>query len=138
MSSMRPLPVINELNKPFFDGLNNAQLLLQRCTACGHLRYPLAAICPECLNTSSTWERMSGRGKVHSTVVFHQVYNDAFADQVPYNVAIVELDEGPRLMSNVVGIAPDAVTVEQRVEVVFTKLRDDICIPQFAPVGEVQ
>ena len=70
---------------------------------------------------------------VYSTVVFHQVYNAAFADQVPYNVSIVELEEGPRLMTNVVGVDPASVKVGDAVRVVFTEIGEGTYIPQFVP-----
>jgi uncharacterized OB-fold protein len=129
----RPQPVITELNRPFFDGLATGELRLQRCDACQLLRYPIASLCPNCLGRGATWETLSGRGIVHSSVVFHQVYNPAFAGEAPYNVSIVELAEGPRLMTNVVGIEPSAVRVGQAVTAVFTRIDDGAFIPQFVP-----
>lgn len=129
----RPQPTIGDLNRPFYQALAAGELRLQRCASCGFLRYPIASICPECLGRESVWELLSGRGVVHSTVVFHQVYNPAFADQVPYNVAIVELEEGPRLMTNVVGVDPASVAVGDPVAVVFTEIGVGTYIPQFVP-----
>lgn len=129
----RPQPRIDDLNRPFYEGLAAGELRLQRCTSCGLLRYPIASICPDCLGRDAVWEKLSGRATVYSTVVFHQVYDPAFADQVPYNVAIVELDEGPRLMSNVIGVDPASVVVGDPVDVVFTEVGDGVFIPQFVP-----
>jgi uncharacterized OB-fold protein len=130
---LRPQPVISELNAPFYQSLAAGELKLQRCVACGFVRYPIALVCPECLGRESVWKRLSGRGAVHSTVVFHQVYNPAFADQVPYNVSIVELEEGPRLMTNVIGVDAASVAIGDPVEVVFTEIGDGAHIPQFVP-----
>jgi len=131
----RPQPVITDLNRPFFDGLANNELRLQRCENCHLLRYPIAIVCPNCLSRDAAWETLSGRGIVHSSVVFHQVYNAAFADKVPYNVAIVELEEGPLLMTTVVETDPSAVAVGDRVTAIFTTIGDDATIPQFVPAA---
>lgn len=129
----RPQPVVTDINRTFWDSIGQGELRLQRCISCGLLRYPIASICPNCLGRAAEWELLSGRGTVYSTVVFHQVYNQAFADEVPYNVAIVELEEGPRLMTNVIGVEPSTVRVGQPVRVVFTAVVDNATIPQFAP-----
>jgi uncharacterized OB-fold protein len=130
----RPVPVVDDLNRPFWEGVREGVLRLQRCGACRHLRYPIATVCPVCLSRDADWEQVSGRASVHSTVVFHQVYNPAFAEQGPYNVAIVELEEGPRLMSNVVGIPPSSVRVGDAVRMIATEIADGVSIPQFEPV----
>ncbi|GAA0988412.1 OB-fold domain-containing protein [Acrocarpospora macrocephala] len=126
----RPVPVVTEENRPFWEGLAEGRLLLQRCSGCGHPRYPIALVCPRCLSKEHGWEAMSGRGTVFSSVVFHQVYHPAFADRVPYNVAMVELDEGPLIMTNVVGT--DQVTVGMPVQVIFTAIEGAV-IHQFVP-----
>lgn len=131
----RPQPVIGELNKPFYDALAIGELQLQRCDQCGRLRYPIASICPNCLSADATWEAMSGNGTVYSSIVFHQVYNQAFADQVPYNVAIIELAEGPRLISNVIGIPASDVKVGDAVTFVSTAIGDGAYLPQFVPAS---
>ena len=130
-SSTKPLPELSEENRPFWDGCRAGELRMQRCSACGHLRYPIAPLCPACLDEAHEWEALSGRGEVYSYVVFHQVYNQAFADDVPYNVALIQLDEGPRMFSNVVGVPNDAVSVGDRVVVVFDPATEEITIPRF-------
>src|SRR5690606_6778245 len=129
----RPLPTITDLNRPFWEGAAQGELRLQRCTVCGHLLYPIGSLCPVCLSRELRWERMSGRGTVHATVVFHQVYHQAFADEVPYNVSIVEVEEGPHLMTNVVGIPPSDVKVGQEVQVMFAEIADGVFLPRFEP-----
>lgn len=129
----RPLPTPTDLTGPFWSGLADAELRLQRCAACGHLRNPIATVCPECLSAEYTWEPMSGRGTVFATIVFHQVYHQAFATEVPYNVSVVELDEGPHLLSNVVGPPPGEVRVGDRVAVTFTEIEPGVTIHQFRP-----
>lgn len=130
----RSQPVITDLNRPFFDAAAAGRLQLQRCAACRHLRYPIASLCPKCLDRESTWETLSGRATVHSSIVFHQVYDAAWASEVPYNVAIVRLEEGPLLMTNVVGIAPSEVVVGMPVTALFTDI-GTASIPQFTPAS---
>jgi Predicted nucleic-acid-binding protein containing a Zn-ribbon len=74
---------------------------------------------------------VSGRGKVFSFVTFHRVYHPAFEQEVPYVVALVELEEGPRLLTNIVGIAPDKVACEMPVKVVFDDVADGVSVPKF-------
>ena len=82
---------------------------LRMCLACGHVRYPIGPVCTVCLSEASEWARLSGRGTVFATLVYHQVYNPAYADDVPYNVSMIQLDEGPRLFSNVAVAARHAI-----------------------------
>ncbi len=126
----RPQPDLEGPSAPFWAGVAEGRLLLQRCSACSELRYPVNAICPHCLDSEHEWDELSGHGEVFSTIVFHQVYNEAFRGEVPYNVSVIQLDEGPRLVSNVVDIEPDRVAVGDRVKVVFRKI-EDFTLPQF-------
>ena len=130
-SYTKPLPDVTEENEPFWQGCREGELRMQRCTACGHLRYPIAALCPECLSEEHQWEALSGKGEVFSYVVFHQVYNQAFADDVPYNVALVQLDEGPRMFSNVKAADHAQISVGDRLRVVFDEVTDEVSIPRF-------
>lgn len=130
----KPLPVLGDLNRPFWRAAKAGRLSLQQCGECGHIRYPINHVCPRCLSEQHAWIDLSGRGTVYSTIVFHQVYHQAFADDVPYNVSLIQLEEGPRMFSNVVGIAPGAVKVGDAVEVSFDAVTVDISIPRFKPV----
>jgi hypothetical protein len=130
-----PLPELTDVNRPFWESLAEHVLAVQKCSKCGHLRYPISEICPECLSPDAEWTPMSGRGTVFSTIVFHQVYHPAFADRVPYNVSLVRLDEGPIMVSNVVGPEPRDVAVGDRVEVVFDQVTPEVTIPRFRPAG---
>jgi uncharacterized OB-fold protein len=130
----RPLPTIDESNRPFWDGACAGELRMQRCCGCNHVRYPISHLCPQCLSGEFEWQKLSGRGKVFSTIVFHQVYHAAFASEVPYNVSLVQLDEGPRMFSNVIGKAPSDVKVGDAVEVVFDPLTESVALPRFRVV----
>ncbi|WP_324275550.1 Zn-ribbon domain-containing OB-fold protein [Blastococcus brunescens] len=129
----KPLPDIDDETRPFWDGALREELRMQKCSRCGHIRYPISRICPDCLEPGHEWVPLSGRGEVYSSIVFHQVYDKAFADDVPYNVSLVQLDEGPRMFSNVVGVPPSEVTVGARVRVVFDRVTEEVAIPRFTP-----
>ena len=97
-----PAPEITDLNRPYWDGLAAGELRYLHCKGCGHNWLPAREACPICLVPDPVWQTASGRGRVVSWVVYHKAYHDAFADRVPYDVTLVELDEGPRLLTNVI------------------------------------
>ncbi len=127
----KPLPTIDDMNRPFWEGAKNNELKMQRCLDCGHIRYPINHICTNCLSEDAEWINLSGRGSIFSYVVFYQLYNQAFKEDIPYNVALVQLDEGPRMFGNIVGCANDDAKVGDRVEVVFDPVTEDVTIPRF-------
>jgi len=97
-----PLPEPTPLSQPYWDALRAGRLTFQRCRHCGHAWLPPRAECPECLEADWEWTTASGKGRVVSWVVYHHAYHEAFRDGLPYNVTLVELDEGPRLITNIV------------------------------------
>jgi uncharacterized OB-fold protein len=107
--------------------------LLQRCTQCGFRRYPAAEVCPRCLSADARWEAASGRGELFSFVVFHRAYHPAWEGRVPYNVALVELEEGPIVLSNVVGVANERLEIGMKLIAAFEPLADALAIPVFRP-----
>jgi hypothetical protein len=134
MSDARPVPVVTPEMRPFYEGARQRELRVQRCRACGALRFPARALCSQCLATDAEWVAVSGRGEVYSFNVMHQVYHPGFAAEVPYAVVLVQLDEGPRLISNLVGLAPDAIRIGMPVRVVFEYVSPEITLPKFTPV----
>jgi uncharacterized OB-fold protein len=129
----KPLPLISSLNKPYWDGLKNRELRLQQCAGCGEVRYPPAPLCPQCWSRDYSWAKLSGYGKVNSWVVFHQSYFRGYDDALPYNVAEVELDEGPRLLTNLVEIENEAIRADLPVEIVFDDVTSEITLARFRP-----
>ena len=119
--------------RPFFDGAKRHELRVQRCSACGTYRFPARAICSACLSTAAEWVRVSGRGDVFSFTVMHQVYHPGFAAEVPYAVVIVQLAEGAKLISNLVGVPPHDVRIGMPVRVVFEDVNDEVTLPKFVP-----
>jgi uncharacterized OB-fold protein len=134
MAYSKPLPVVSDETRPFWEATKRGELLLQHCRECGAYRHPASVLCPECSSTAFDWKAVSGQGKVYSFVIFHRAYHPAFADDVPYAVACIELKEGPRLISNIVNIGPEDVRCDMPVEVVFEQVTSDITLPKFRPV----
>ncbi len=129
----KPIPAVTPELQPFFDAAKRRELRVQRCRACGALRFPARTICSECLATDADWVPVSGRGEVFSFNVMHQVYHPGFAAEVPYAVVIVRLAEGPKMVTNLVGVAPHDVRIGMPVRVVFEDLTDDVTLPKFVP-----
>lgn len=134
MTYAKPLPAVDAETKPFWDGCHNGKLMLQRCMRCGHIRFPPTHFCSKCDSACSEWIESSGRGRVFSWIVVrHPVPRDVYAAEVPYVVALVTLDEGVRIPSNIVGIAPDEVTADMPVCVIFREATPEITLPLFEP-----
>jgi uncharacterized OB-fold protein len=131
--TLMPLPHPSPETAPFWSAVQERKLLMPKCDACGTVSFPPTVACGACEKTAFTWTEMSGRGRVYSFTVYHRVFHPAFADKVPYVVAVVELDEGPRLISNIVNIPIPDVTCEMPVSVVYDEVRDGYFIPKFEP-----
>ena len=129
--SDKPLPTVDDLNRPFWDAARAGQLRMQRCDDCGHIRFPVMERCPRCLSTATTWDALSGRGEVYAKIVYHRAFSPAFAPDTPYNVVLVQLDEGPRMYSNVVGAANDHIHVGDRLVVFFEEVTEGVAVPRF-------
>jgi uncharacterized protein len=130
-ATAKPAPAPDERSQPFFDGAARGVLMLQRCRACSAWHFPVREVCPECLATDLEWTQASGRGQVHSFVIMHRVFHPGFGDRVPYNLAVVELDEGPRMNTNLVGVEDDAIHVGMRVRARFDEDAPGVFIPRF-------
>ncbi|MBK6560984.1 OB-fold domain-containing protein [Candidatus Amarobacter glycogenicus] len=128
----RPLPEADETSQEFWDGAMAGKLMLMRCAECGLWRLPSRPHCDGCLSDQFTWEQASGRGAVRTFGVMHQKYHPGWAAIAPYNVTIVELEEGPRLPTNVVGIPNDQIRVGMPVIVEFEQ-HEDVALPKFRP-----
>jgi uncharacterized protein len=127
------LPQIDDVNRPYWHGAKEGELRLQRCMTCRQLRYPISTVCPNCLSTEYEWEAVSGRGKVYTFGVFRHPYNDSWSDRVPYAVAIVELEEGPFVISDLVDVSVERVRVGMPVRVHFDAATPDVAVPRFGP-----
>ena len=124
-----PMPTITPLNRSFWEGLDSGELRYQRCRSCDNAWLPAREECPRCLSDEVAWEVSDGRGRIVSWVVYRQAVHPAFADRVPYNVAVVELDEGPRLITNI-NAAEDQLAIELPV-VVSIERESDVSVARF-------
>jgi uncharacterized OB-fold protein len=129
----KPLPQPTDDNGPFLEGLQAGELRLQHCGGCGRYRYPPSRYCPSCLSDNSAWEKASGKGTVYSFIVVHQLYHPGFRDDIPYNVAVVQLDEGPRVTSNITGCANSNVKIGMPVVATFVAVTPEASILKFRP-----
>jgi len=122
----------SELAAPFWDAVRHGRLVVQRCSLCGHRWLPARRECPACLQVGARWVEVSGRARLVSWVVYHQALHAAFEAELPYNVAVVELEEGPRLISNIVGVDSADLRIDQPLQMVVRE-RCGIPVPLFAP-----
>jgi uncharacterized OB-fold protein len=110
MEYKKPVPAPSLESQPYWDGLREQKLMMP-------------------------WTQTAGHGRIFSYVVYHRVYHPAFAQEVPYAVAVIELDEGPRMISNVIGIAPDKLVCDMKVEVAYEPITEAITLPKFKPAA---
>lgn len=127
----RPLPQPTPTTQPFFDAAREGRLVLQRCARDGFFYYPRSH-CPKCLGRDWKWQPVSGRGVVHAFTIDRIGHDPAQRSRVPLAIAVIELDEGPRMTANVVGCAPEAIRVGLPVEVCFERVGETALV-QFRP-----
>ena len=133
MAYEKPLPKINADNQAFWEACGNHVLKIQKCGDCGKLRWPPAFLCPHCLDQNFEWVEISGRGRIYTFAVYHTAFHPGFKEEVPYVVAVVELAEGARMMTNVVDCDPNDVWCGMPVEVTWRDADGRFSIPVFRP-----
>jgi uncharacterized OB-fold protein len=131
----KPLPRIDEESRGYWEALARHELYFQRCRGCGTKRFPPRAVCPVCLSSDTEWVRASGRGTVYSFTVTNQNQAPGFRESLPYVLAVVELEEGPRLMTNIVGCAPDDVRIGMPVEIEYDDVTAEVTLAKFKPAA---
>ena len=135
MAWNKPLPSIVGETKPFWDSCRRGQLMIQQCTECGQYQWYPRGICADCWTDTVEWVQSGGRGTVWTYTVTYQNRTTGFADMVPYVLALVELDEGVRMFTNIVDCNPREVSIGMPVEVTFQTATPQISIPYFKPAG---
>lgn len=126
----RPLPEADEESREFYEGARRHQLMLMRCRSCGAWRLPSRPRCPDCWSTDTEWAQASGRGTLYSFGVMHQTF-PGFAEDVPYTYAIIELQEGPRIVSDVIGETADDLRVDMPLVAEFDDVAPDTTLVRF-------
>jgi uncharacterized protein len=129
----KPMPTPTRETAPYWEGCRQHQLRIQRCSECNHYQFFPRVYCSKCFTDKIEWIGATGRAKILSFTVVRRPVSPAFADEVPYVVALVTLEEGPQMMTNIVGCAPEEVAIGMAVEVTFEDWSDTISIPKFRP-----
>lgn len=129
----KPIPEPTPETAEFWAGTARHELMIQRCQACGRHQFPPRIFCTACSSREVGWVRSQGLASVRSFTVVRRPVSEAFAGDVPYIVALVVLDEGPTLMTNIIGCKTEELRIGMRVTVCFDTRTPSCAIPQFAP-----
>ena len=133
--STRLIPPITELTQPYWDAARAQKLVVQQCRQCASRFFPARANCADCGSAQLDWTEVSGEGQVYTFTVAHRPPHPILADQCPLAIAVIELREGPRMISNLVECDPHAITVGMQVGVTFLEIADsDVMLPVFRPI----
>jgi uncharacterized OB-fold protein len=130
----KPLPRPNPDTRSFWDGCLKHELRFQQCISCGHVRWPASIICPTCYSKEVAWTRSGGKGTIYTYSVYHQAFHPSFEKDIPYVTAIIALAEGPHILSNIVGCAPDEIYCGMPVEVTWQDIDKAFSLPKFKPL----
>lgn len=132
--STRLIPPNNDMTTPYWDAARAGRFVIQRCDDCGHWLFPPSAHCPSCASRDLTWTEASGEGVIYTFTIAHRPPHPVLRDQCPMAIAVIELAEGPRMMSNVVGVDPKTLEIDTPVRVAFEPIDDsDVVLPVFTP-----
>ena len=133
--SRRPVPRVDEESRPFWEACARHELYVQKCRGCGRVFYYPRGFCPPDLTADFDWLRCSGKGTVYTFTVTRQNQSAGFRDNLPYVMAYVELEEGVRMLTNIVDCDPEQVRIGMPVEVTFEDLTDEVSVPLFRPAA---
>jgi uncharacterized OB-fold protein len=133
-----PMPAASAETVGWWEAAADHRLVVQRCTACGRTRHPPGPVCPFCRSSSAEWSALPGTGTVYTYTVVRQAFIPSLRDKIPYTVIVVELDgaEGARIVSNLVDVEPQEVTVDMPVEVVWEDMGPELALPRFRPAPD--
>jgi uncharacterized OB-fold protein len=127
------LPTADAETEPFWEAARSEQLLVRRCNDCGKAHFYPRRFCPSCWSSDVEWETAGGGATLYTWSVVHSNDLPPFRERLPYVAAVVDLDEGPRMMTNIVDCEPDALTIGMRLAVAFEARTDDVTVPVFRP-----
>lgn len=131
MTQELPAPIVNADSQEFWAAARNDRLLIRKCRACGKTHFMPRHLCPACWSADLEWVQSSGRGAVHSFTIIRRASVPEFAARVPYVVALIDLEEGPRMMANILGEDALETEIGDPVEVCFEARAEGAKIPQF-------
>lgn len=127
----KPLPTIDPGTRPFWDAAKDHRLMIPKCRNCGEYHFYPRELCPHCHSDELDWTDVSGRGEIYSFTIARRPAGPAFADDVPYIIAMIKLDEGPRMLTNLKVDDVETVNIGDAVQVHFEDVTDDITLPKF-------
>jgi uncharacterized OB-fold protein len=133
----KPIPVPQGESDYYWEKAKAHELWLRKCDVCNQAYFYPRDICPLCFSRNTSWIQASGKGTLHTFAIVHRAPTPAFRDDAPFVVAMVDLEEGPRMPTNLIGVEPDpaVIKVGMAVEVVFEDITDEISLPKFKPAG---
>lgn len=130
----KPLPKPLKWSKPFWEGAKKHKLLLKKCKNCGHIDHPPYLFCTECMHEECEWVEASGKAKIYTLTTTMLGAPVPFWNDMPYTIAMVDLVEGPRMLTQIVEANPKDIKIGMEVEVVFDDITEEITLPKFRPV----
>jgi uncharacterized OB-fold protein len=134
MHYTKPIPVPNHGTQSFWDGCRQHQLKFQQCVECVTVNWPPSYLCSHCLSVRFDWIVSKGVGKIYTYVTYYRAFHSSFKDDLPYISAVVELDEGPRILTNIVNCSLSEVECEMRVIVEWDDITSEYSLPKFRPL----
>ena len=129
--ALPPLPRPYQDTETYWAAARDHRFVIQHCKSCGKHQFYPRGVCSHCLSSDLEWHEASGKGTVYSFSVNHRAPHPGFADKIPFVLAIVELEEGPRMMTNIVECNPDSVKIGMAVEVTFEDVTEEVTLPKF-------
>ena len=129
----KPLPHIDEESRPWWEAVQRHELYVQKCRDCGDLRFHPRALCTSCMSSRTEWVRCKGSGKIYTFTVTNQNQAGGFRDSLPYVMAWVEVDEGLKMLTNIIDCPPEQVKIGMPVEVVYEDVTPEVTLAKFRP-----
>jgi len=129
----KPLPHIDEESRPWWEAVQRHELYVQKCRDCGDLRFHPRALCTSCMSSRTEWVRCKGSGKIYTFTVTNQNQAGGFRDSLPYVMAWVEVDEGLKMLTNIIDCPPEQVKIGMPVEAVFDDVTPEVTLVKFRP-----
>lgn len=132
----KPLPLLTSLSKAFYEGCKENKLLYQHCKDCEEVIFYPKIVCPNCMGTNLDWKESTGKGKIFTFTVAYDFAPPEFASSTPYALAVVNLEEGFSMLTNIVDCDLNKIECDMPVEVLFDPVTPEITLPKFRPVPE--
>jgi len=130
----KPLPVIDAESRPYWDALREHRLILKQCRDCRRHHFYPRELCPHCHSNALDWVEASGTGVIYSFTIARRPAGPAFKPDVPYVVAVIDLEECPRMMTNILTADVESVRIGQKVQVVFADVTEEVTLPKFRQI----